>query len=51
LDWRLQVDDGLLEQVANTLRPGDALLVKGSNRVFWRHGTVQRLLDRLKASP
>jgi hypothetical protein len=27
--------------------PGDALLIKGSNRVFWAHGFVARLAAAL----
>jgi UDP-N-acetylmuramoyl-tripeptide--D-alanyl-D-alanine ligase len=47
LGWQEQVDDGLLETVARTLRAGDVLLVKGSNRVFWKQGTIGRLVDIL----
>lgn len=45
LGWQAEVDDALLRKVTHSLAAGDVLLVKGSNRVFWRHGTVQRLLD------
>lgn len=37
----------LSEFVAN-LQPGDVVLVKGSNRVFWVNGFVQKFVDALK---
>ncbi|HEY5645814.1 MAG TPA: UDP-N-acetylmuramoyl-tripeptide--D-alanyl-D-alanine ligase, partial [Pseudomonadales bacterium] len=40
-------DDGLLESLANTLRQGDTLLVKGSNRVFWARDFVARIRSSL----
>lgn len=33
-----------------SLEAGDALLVKGSNRLFWRHGTVRELAASLAAA-
>jgi UDP-N-acetylmuramoyl-tripeptide--D-alanyl-D-alanine ligase len=44
-----EADDVLLDAVAAVLRPGDVLLVKGSNRVFWTRGFAARLLERLDA--
>ncbi len=37
-----------LDALASELRAGDELLVKGSNRLFWKHGTVEALADRLR---
>jgi len=42
-------DDSLLEALARRLEPGATLLVKGSNRVFWARGFVDRLVARLAA--
>jgi len=39
--------DELLEDLVGTLRPGDTLLVKGSNRVFWTRNFVDRLASAL----
>lgn len=33
---------------SRSLEPGDTVLVKGSNRVFWRSRFVQKLLDQLE---
>ena len=41
-------DAEFVTQCAMTLRPGDAVLVKGSNGVFWANGFVQALADALK---
>ena len=46
--WREQADEALLDILASGLQPGDLVLVKGSNRVFWASGFVQRLRDRLQ---
>lgn len=45
--WTPQADDALLDTIACALTPGDALLVKGSNRIFWARGFVARLIERL----
>ena len=37
------------ETFARSLRPGDQVLVKGSNRVFWIHNWTARLIDALQA--
>jgi UDP-N-acetylmuramoyl-tripeptide--D-alanyl-D-alanine ligase len=47
MGWQAEADDALLERLVGLLRTGDTLLVKGSNRVFWVHRFVARLLDRL----
>ncbi len=36
-----------VDRVIATLQPGDALLVKASNRLFWKAGTVDRLATAL----
>ena len=41
--YRAMPDDELLESLTNTLRQGDTLLVKGSNRVFWARDFVARI--------
>lgn len=38
-------------QVATLLRPGDVILIKASNRLFWKSGTVNRLAVSLVATP
>jgi UDP-N-acetylmuramoyl-tripeptide--D-alanyl-D-alanine ligase len=45
--WFESAEDDLLETLTTSLRSGDTLLVKGSNRVFWARGFVQRLIERL----
>ena len=42
-----RADDALLDLLASELRPGDRLLVKGSNRVFWANQFVARLIEAL----
>ena len=37
------VEEFDLEEFVSRLRPGDCVLVKGSNKVFWKHGFVERL--------
>ena len=39
----------LLQALSAAIRPGDAILVKGSNRVFWTQGFVTKLHEALKA--
>jgi len=45
--WCAAADDALNRQLTMFLQPGDVLLVKGSNRVFWAHDYVTRLLQDL----
>jgi UDP-N-acetylmuramoyl-tripeptide--D-alanyl-D-alanine ligase len=47
LGWQEEPDEILLDRLAELLRPGDVLLVKGSNRVFWVREYVSRILARL----
>ena len=42
------VDQFDLESFAGQTRPGDVILVKGSNRVFWMHNFVERLCRSLQ---
>lgn len=44
------VDDDLLDKLVTTLKPGDTLLVKGSNRVFWSEGFVDKLGSALQSA-
>ncbi len=46
LGWRESADQELREEIDSRLQPGDILLVKGSNRVFWQQSFVAEL-DRL----
>ena len=46
--WSEQADQPLLEILASGLQPGDQVLVKGSNRIFWAQGFVDRLRERLR---
>ena len=43
-------DSMLIERLLETLQPGDSLLIKGSNRVFWATGFVQQLAQALRGS-
>ncbi len=47
--WRATADDDLLDSLAAGLQPGDRVLVKGSNRVFWSRRFVARLREALQA--
>ena len=40
-------DDALIRCLQGELAPGDTLLVKGSNRVFWTRGFVDRIVTAL----
>ncbi|MFW6094650.1 MAG: UDP-N-acetylmuramoyl-tripeptide--D-alanyl-D-alanine ligase [Pseudomonadota bacterium] len=51
LDWRPEADAALIDRIAATLGPGDLLLVKGSNRVFWSRDFVRRLVAQLGEQP
>ena len=50
LGYQAAPDDDLLARLADTLKAGDVLLVKGSNRVFWARDFVRRILDTLAAA-
>ncbi len=43
--WTERADEALLDALQAELSPGVTLLVKGSNRVFWARGFVQRLIE------
>ena len=43
LGWQARADEALIERLAALLEPGDALLVKGSNRVFWAGDFLTRV--------
>ena len=45
--WQAEADDLLLQTLANGLRAGDRVLVKGSNRIFWARRFVVRLREAL----
>jgi hypothetical protein len=38
-----------LDELVRSLKPGDTLLVKGSNKIFWTEKFVDRLLLSLEA--
>lgn len=38
-----------LQQIANHLKPGDTILVKGSNKIFWQHDFVPKLIYYLES--
>ena len=40
----------LIGRLVDILRPGDSLLIKGSNRVFWATDFVQQLEQALRES-
>ena len=39
------VDEFDFENFVDRLEPGDSVLVKGSNKIFWKHDFVERLTD------
>ena len=43
LGWSSEANEQLVARVCDTLGPGDCLLIKGSNRVFWAQDFVGRL--------
>jgi UDP-N-acetylmuramoyl-tripeptide--D-alanyl-D-alanine ligase len=45
--WQLHADQRLAAQIAAAATPGTAILVKGSNRVFWACGFVDELMRYL----
>ena len=47
--WQERADDSLLEELVHGIRPGDRVLVKGSNRVFWASQFAARLAAALEA--
>ncbi len=49
LGWHKEASDALMESILKTLRAGDCLLIKGSNRIFWTHGFARALMQRLAA--
>ncbi len=46
--WLERVSDELLDTLVSELAPGDLVLVKGSNRVFWANRFVARLIEALQ---
>jgi len=46
-EWRAEADSALIEEIIKALLPGDSILVKGSNRVFWTNKFVDRLTESL----
>lgn len=48
LGWFARAEDIDLEGLVSTLRPGDQLLVKGSNLIFWASGWTQALRSALR---
>ncbi|MFT7654691.1 MAG: UDP-N-acetylmuramyl pentapeptide synthase, partial [Candidatus Azotimanducaceae bacterium] len=47
LPWFAEADDRLLDAVSERITPDCAVLVKGSNRVFWQNNFVDRLAAKL----
>lgn len=37
-----------LNKLKSTLKKGDRVLIKGSNRIFWAHGFVDKLVDYIR---
>ena len=48
LFWRESADAQLVDTLLNTLQPGDAIMLKGSNRVFWQKNFVEELVERVR---
>jgi len=36
-----------IQALANSIQPGDSILIKGSNKVFWAAGFVSKLLEQI----
>ena len=47
VEWFDAVSEDLLAHLSDTLRQGDRVLVKGSNRVFWQNGFLDKLKDSI----
>lgn len=47
LSWFAAADDTLLDEVSRRITAQSAVLVKGSNRVFWQNAFVDRLAETL----
>jgi len=47
--WHANAGEPLIRELSEEVAPGDTLLVKGSNRVFWAQGFVSKLADALRA--
>ncbi len=45
--WHAAADSEFQNTLMNSLKPGDSLLIKGSNRVFWANGFTANLIARL----
>ena len=45
-----KADNTLIDELERKLYPGDIVLVKGSNSVFWQNSFIERLLVRLRDS-
>ena len=46
-----RVDDAFVKACAEALAPGDRVLIKASNGIFWAAGFVERLAAALRAGP
>ena len=46
--WCAEADDALLRHLVDRVQPGDRVLVKGSNRVFWAHRFTTTLREALR---
>ncbi|MDA1074674.1 MAG: Mur ligase family protein [Proteobacteria bacterium] len=44
-----RADADLLDALMGVLQPGDSVLLKGSNRVFWKSGFADKLRARIKS--
>jgi UDP-N-acetylmuramoyl-tripeptide--D-alanyl-D-alanine ligase len=47
--WTPEADDTVTDALIAVLQPGDVLLVKGSNRVFWARDYVPELVWKLSS--
>ena len=48
VDWRATADNDLLQTLLAISKPGDVILIKGSNRVFWQQAFANRFMDELR---
>jgi len=48
-DWWPDCEALDVDAIAGTLRTGDVILVKASNRLFWKSGSVAALVAALEA--
>ncbi len=47
-EWHAIGDSELIKEINEFVSPGDAILIKGSNRIFWANNFVDQLVESLR---